>query len=273
MVPEQLTPILHPVYSATFGGALAVLLLVETLVPLDPFDSDGERARHVLRNFALWVLALLLADGFVGAWLLHIPDRLYETPSGSLFGMSMPFLPWLTIGILIIDFGQYVFHRLVHLQRSLWLVHAVHHSDDRLDVSTALRFHPAEIAIGLVWKMGLLAFCGLPLWLIAVRSILLTPVVMVQHANVRVPRSVDRPLRWIFVTPGLHKIHHSPLANENNTNFGEIFSFWDRLFGTLCDSSRAKPDAYGLPLLRDDRWQTVGGMFATPVTARHVATL
>jgi sterol desaturase/sphingolipid hydroxylase (fatty acid hydroxylase superfamily) len=94
---------------------------------------------------------------------------------------------------------------------------------------------------------------------------------MLQHANVRVPRSVDRPLRWILVTPGLHKIHHSRSASEANTNFGEIFSFWDRMFGTLRDSS-VVPAAYGLTHLRGDRWQTVSGMLATPFTAGGLPT-
>jgi len=273
MVPEQLTPVLARVYSATFGGGLAILLLAETLAPLVPPGSERERARHILRNFALWVLSLLLADGLVGTWVFGLPKRLYVVPSGSLFGVSMPFLLWLASAVLVMDFGQYVLHRLVHLQRSLWLIHAVHHSDDRLDVSTALRFHPLEIAISLVWKVGFLAVCGLPLWLLAARSILLTPLVMLQHANVRFPGSIERPLRWIFVTPGLHKLHHSPRATENNTNFGEIFSFWDRVFGTLRDPARARPDAYGLTRLRGDRWQTVGALLATPLKARHLPTL
>ncbi len=172
-----------------------------------------------------------------------------------MFGVSIPFLPWLVIGILILDFGQFVFHRLAHLARWLWLVHAVHHSDNRLDVSTALRFHPVEIAIGLVWKTGFLAFCGLPLWLIAARGILLTPVVMLQHANVRVPDSVYRVLRWVFVTPGLHKIHHFPTAGrEQHQLRRDLFLLGTGIFGTLCESSRAKSETYGLDKLRGERW-------------------
>ncbi len=127
--PEYLVASIAGIYSATFSAGLALLLLTESLAPLVSFGSYAERARHVLRNFALWILALIFAEGLVGAGLLRIPERLYETPPGAMFGVSIPFLPWLVIGILILDFGQFVFHRLAHLARWLWLVHAVHHSD------------------------------------------------------------------------------------------------------------------------------------------------
>lgn len=269
MDAEQLILAVAPTYSAIFSGVLAALLVLESLVPLDPIESEARRARHVVRNFALWVVAVLFAHGLIGVELLRVPERLFGAPSGSIFGVSMPFLPWLAMGVLILDLGQFVFHRLTHLQPWLWSIHAVHHSDDAVDVSTSLRFHPLELALGLTWKVGLLTAVGLPLWLIAARSFVLMPLVLLQHANVRIPAAVERPMRWIFVTPGLHKIHHSPRAAGNDSNFGEIFSFWDRILGTLCELSPAGSKPYGLIGLRGGRGQSVIAMLAAPVLSRR----
>ena len=162
MASEQLSELFVRIQLATMGAGLFLLLLTETLIPLDPIGSDQVRARHVLRNFSLWISSLFLAELVVGIWILGIPERLYTTSFGLLHAATLPFPALLVLGVLLVDFGEYVFHRLAHSQRWLWLIHAVHHSDDRLDVSTGLRFHPGETALNLVWKVGFLAALGLP---------------------------------------------------------------------------------------------------------------
>lgn len=273
MATEQLSEFLFRIQLVTEGAGLFLLLLAETVIPLDPIGSDRVRARHVFRNFSLWGWSLLLGEALVGIWLLDIPGRLYSVETGLFRGADLPFPVLVVFGVLVLDLGEYVFHYLSHSQRWIWLFHAVHHSDDRLDVSTALRFHPGEVALNLVWKVGFFAALGLLLWLVVVRGLLMVPASLLQHANIRVPASVDRFIGWVFITPGLHKIHHSPNERENNTNFGQLFSFWDRLFGTLHETAEAKQDKYGLSSLREERWKTVRGMLATPVVAYRLQSL
>ncbi len=272
MHAEDLTPILSTTYLAICIAGFSLLLLAEAAVPLDPVESESERTRHVLRNFSLWVLAVLLGDCVVGSWLLDIPGRMWVTTAGLLHNVLVPFPALIVAGVLLVDFGEYVFHRLCHSNRWLWLIHATHHSDDRVDVSTALRFHPVETALNLTWKTGLLWVCGLPMWLVAARGLLMLPGTLIQHANVRLPDGLDRAMRWVFITPALHRIHHSPLAAENNSDFGEVFSFWDRMFGTL-RHVQEKSFRYGLPNLCEDRWHTLRGMLLTPITARQLSAL
>jgi len=111
------------------------------------------------------------------------------------------------------------------------------------------------------------------MWLVAPQTIAMIPVALLQHANLCLPQGVDRALRWVIATPLLHRIHHSPIAAENNSDFGEIFSFWDRLFGTLRESSQEKSVKYGLSNLREESYQTVAGMPATPLLARRLHSL
>jgi len=272
MPPEQLTRVCTHVYLALLSGGFVSLLLVETLFPLEAHAPESERTRRVLRNFALWMMGLIVADAVVGNWLLDIPGRLFAPTPGLFHVIALPFPVLIIVGIFVVDLGEYVFHRLTHSVRWLWLMHAVHHADNRLDVATALRFHPGEMTINVVWKAAFLWLLGLPLWLIAARGPFMVTASYLQHANLRVPERLDRHLRWVFITPRLHRMHHSPLAAENNTAFGEIFSLWDRLFGTLYDPPQPLA-APGLSNLRDDRWHTLPGMLLTPLMARRLPTL
>lgn len=264
MPVESVAAFLPQVYRWVFCVGLAILLVAESVAPLISVESERRRIRHVLRNFGLWFLALGLAEGLIGAGLLGIPARALAS-QGCLSGVAGGTWVGLVLGVLILDFGQFVFHRLTHLHPLFWAVHAVHHADETLDVSTALRFHPVEIALSLVWKVGFVTACGLPLWLLGVRAVLLAPLVMIQHANARIPAAVDRALQWVFVTPALHRTHHSSAVADRDANYGEIFSFWDRLFGTFLSPAAMAPDQYGVAGLQGERWQTVPAMLAMPL--------
>ena len=270
---ESLLQALRQAYFWAVGGGFVVAFLAEALVPREPVEDEGRHARRVFRNLTLAVLTRLVAGVGVGLWILGLDTRLFDPGWGPLQRLSLPLPVLVAVGVVAVDLGQYVFHRLMHRNRWLWLVHAVHHSDPHMDVSTTLRFHPLENALNLLWKAGLLGLLGLPMWLVAPQTLLMIPVALLQHANIRLPSSVDRALSLVIAAPCLHRIHHSPLAAENNANFGEVFSVWDRLFGTLREVPQPKPAPYGLPNLRGDAWQTLGGLLATPLMARHLRSL
>ncbi len=230
---ESLLQALRHAYFVAVGGGFVFAFVAEALVPRDPVQDEGRHTRRVFRNLPLAVLTRLVAGVGVGIWILGLDTHLFDPGWGPLQRLSLPLPALVAVGVIAVDLGQYVFHRLMHRNRWLWMVHAVHHSDPHMDVSTTLRFHPIENALNLLWKAGLLGLLGLPMWLVAPQTLLMIPVALLQHANVLLPSSVDRALSRVIAAPCLHRIHHLPLAAKNNANFGEVFSVWDRLFGTL----------------------------------------
>ena len=168
---------------------------------------------------------------------------------------ALPLPTWIGIvaAIVVLDLAVYAQHLVFHAVPVLWRMHRVHHADTDFDVTTGLRFHPFEIAISTAYKCAVIAAIGAsPVAAIAF-EILLYASSMFEHANGRLPLSVDRWLRWIVVTPDMHRVHHSSVMDETNSNFGFNISWWDRLFGTY----RAQPAAgheamqIGLEIFRD----------------------
>ena len=148
---------------------------------------------------------------------------------------------WLiiTVSILTVSFGQYVFHRCAHKVPVLWAIHRVHHSDMQLDSSTQLRFHPLEFVVGLVFLMPLVITMGLDPKAIAAFQMIEIVVGVTSHTSIVLSASTERILGTLFITPGLHHMHHSRQMTEANTNFGGVFSFWDRIFGTYSAGAHA----------------------------------
>ena len=134
--------------------------------------------------------------------------------------------------ILVLGLGQYLFHRLMHQVPQLWAIHKVHHCDRHLDASTGLRFHPLEMLLNLAFMAPVVVLAGLDTETLAASEILAIFVGVFSHTSVELPRWMDRPLRLLFITPALHALHHSDMSTEYNSNFGAVYSFWDRIFGT-----------------------------------------
>ncbi|MFK5925231.1 MAG: sterol desaturase family protein [Desulfuromusa sp.] len=149
--------------------------------------------------------------------------------------------PWLTIplSILLLDLVVYLQHLMFHATPVLWRLHMVHHADLDLDASSGLRFHPLEILISMGIKMTVVAALGIPVIAVFIFEITLNATAMFNHGNIYLPEKVDRILRLFTVTPDMHRVHHSVLIRETNSNFGFNFPWWDRLFGTY----RAQPAA------------------------------
>jgi sterol desaturase/sphingolipid hydroxylase (fatty acid hydroxylase superfamily) len=163
--------------------------------------------------------------------------------------------------VVILDFAVYLQHVLFHAVPWLWRFHRVHHSDRDFDVATGVRFHPVEVLLSLIYKMAIVAVLGVPAVAFLVFEVILNATSLFNHGNVFLPLGVDRVLRWFLVTPDMHRVHHSPLRVETDSNFGFNLPWWDRLFGTY----RAQPTtghdtmAIGLDNLRQpDRWPLLG---------------
>ncbi|NDP42300.1 MAG: sterol desaturase family protein [Aromatoleum sp.] len=228
------------------------------------------RARHVLRNLALFAVMVVVADGLVGGVVLGIGRHLFDVPRGLLTPLELPLAAMVVAGVFATDFASYAFHRLSHRWRELWLFHAVHHSDPQLDATTGLRFHPIDMAFYVASVAGTLVALGIPLWVEGVRALILNPLSMAQHANVPWPAWVERYFAWLLVTPAMHRVHHDADAPGIDANFGQVFSLWDRLFGTYRAPGAADPPRIGVPALAADEWQTLSGLLLTPWRARSL---
>lgn len=152
---------------------------------------------------------------------------------GLLAVFGLPDVVKVIAAIVILDFAIWAQHYAAHLVPMLWSFHQVHHADRDFDVTTALRFHPIEIGLSMLWKVVWVLVLGAPPLAVLLFEIILNGCAMFNHANVDLPRPLDRVLRLLVVTPDMHRVHHSVHAREHNSNFGFNLSIWDRMFGTM----------------------------------------
>ena len=157
---------------------------------------------------------------------------------GLFNGLNAPFWLALLASLLILDLVIYTQHVVFHKVAVLWRLHRVHHTDLDFDVTTALRFHPLEIVLSMLIKLVLVTLLGAPAVAVMLFEVILNATAMFNHGNVGLPRRLDRVLRWILVTPDMHRIHHSIRPEETDSNFGFNLPWWDRLFGTYRDQPR-----------------------------------
>lgn len=175
---------------------------------------------------------------------------------------------WLTLpaGVLFLDMIIYWQHVVFHRHPLLWRIHRMHHADTDIDASTALRFHPFEILMSMGLKLGVIFLLGPPVLAVIVFEILLNGCAVFNHANVRIPPGFDRWLRFVVVTPDMHRVHHSTDMREANTNYGFNFPWWDRLFSTY----KPQPDLghdgmrIGLNIFRDPDYIRLSRLLAIP---------
>ncbi len=213
-----------------FFGILLIMALWELVAPRRQLKVS--KLMRWTNNLGLVflnsiVLRLLFPAAAVGVAIF------VESNSWGLLNYYRPAFPWaVVLSIIVLDFIIYLQHVLMHAAPSLWRVHRVHHADLDYDVTTGARFHPIEIIVSMLIKFAAILVLGPPIVAVVIFEIILNALAMFNHGNVRLPRSLDRALRLIIVTPDMHRVHHSVEDNEANSNFGFNLSIWDRLFGT-----------------------------------------
>lgn len=215
-----------------FIGVFAVLAVAEALWPRRVLSFGRMRW---IANFGLSALnTLLLRLSFFVVPALGVLAAVYAEGRGwgLLPALGVSDAVASIIGFLLLDLAIYAQHVVVHHVPVLWRLHRVHHADPDIDASTAIRFHPGEIALSQVWKIAVVLAIGVPAAGVLVFEIMLNATSMFSHANLRLPLPVDAALRRVIVTPDMHRVHHSTLMAEANSNFGFNLSLWDRLFGT-----------------------------------------
>jgi sterol desaturase/sphingolipid hydroxylase (fatty acid hydroxylase superfamily) len=249
-----------PTIAAVIG--LAVSWLLETWIPF--ITGRKNRIRHALRNVTLALANLAAISLFFATVTASVAAWAASNNFGLLRWISAPLWLTTTLAIMLIDCWMYLWHRANHEIPFLWRFHRVHHSDPSLDVTTALRFHTGEIIISSALRLIVVPFIGASLWQVLLYEALLLPVIQFHHSNVHIPQQADRMLKLFIASPYMHRIHHSRLRAETDSNYSSIFSVWDRLFRSFLYRHDIGNINFGLDEYDGEQWQTVAGLFRTP---------
>jgi len=233
-----------------FLGLFILLAVLELVAPRR--ELQHVKARRWLTNWAIvFIDSALLRLIFTGA---AVGAALWAHATGyGLFNLIQTPL-WLTIPVsfVVLDFAIWFAHVASHKVPVLWAVHRMHHSDVDIDVTTAIRFHPIEIILSMLWKIAVVIVLGAPAVSVLVFEIVLNGMAMFNHSNLRLPAALDRVVRPFVVTPDMHRVHHSILHPETDSNYGFNLAIWDRLFGTYIDQPRDGHDGMTIGL---SEWQ------------------
>jgi len=214
---------------------LLVLLAAERGWPRR--SSPPQRLLRWTANISMVVIASLLVRVLLGAGAVGAAYWAAQRGWGLLPWLEVPRWLAVVVSLLLLDLLIYGQHRLFHYVPLFWRLHRVHHSDTEFDATTALRFHPAEILLSMLIKIVAVVALGAPAMAVLAFEVILNATAMFNHANLRLPAALDRALRWVLVTPDMHRVHHSVHVEETNSNYGFNLPWWDRLFG----SYRAQP--------------------------------
>ncbi len=180
--------------------------------------------------------------------------------------IQMPFWLVIILSIVAMDFAMYMEHRWMHRYSILWRIHRVHHSDTEVDVTTGLRFHPLEYLFMMGVKLLAILFFGVPVVAVFIFEVMLSTFTLFDHSNIQLPLGVESTLRKVFITPNMHRIHHSDIGFEHNKNFGFCFSFWDKLFNSYEATAHQGENnlVFGLEIYRQPTYQTLFKLLALP---------
>ncbi|MFZ5540254.1 MAG: sterol desaturase family protein [Pseudomonadota bacterium] len=222
---------------AAFAGVFAAVALWEWLAPRR--RARFGRAWRWPHNLALLVLDALVVRLLAPGAAIAVALAGETHGWGLLNAVALPAWAEVLIAVVLLDLAIYFQHVVFHAVPALWRLHRVHHADPDFDVTTGTRFHPLEILLSLGIKCAAVSAIGAPAVAVLLFEIVLNATAMFNHANARLPAGSDRWLRWLVVTPDMHRVHHSALPLETNSNFGFNVPWWDRLFGTY----RAQPVA------------------------------
>ncbi|HSJ97471.1 MAG TPA: sterol desaturase family protein [Myxococcota bacterium] len=252
--------------AGAIGAAMALVALAETVVPLHARGHWGRA--HLGPNLALTALALG-TNLLLNAALLVALAWLDARGLGLLRAFALPPLACAALAVVALDLATWATHVAMHRSALLWRFHRVHHADPLVDVTTTIRQHPGESAIRYAFLA--VAACGLGASpaAFAVYRTWSALQGLLEHANLRVPARLDTALSFLITTPNLHKVHHSRVTAQTDTNYGNLFALFDRAFGSFTPSAHGVAIEYGLDGLDDAGTQTAVGLLALPFRSRR----
>ena len=252
-----------------FFGVFAVMAVWELLAPRRRLSQS--KGRRWLNNLELVVFNTALLRLIFPLAAVGVAASAELNGWGLFNRVAVPAWLALSASVIILDAVIYLQHVMFHAVPLFWRLHRVHHADLDFDVTTGSRFHPVEILLSMLIKFAVIVLLGPPIVAVVVFEVLLNATAMFNHSNVRLPLALDAVLRWLIVTPDMHRVHHSHLGHETNSNFGFNLSVWDRLFGTY----RGQPEeghegmVIGIDTFRDAaHCVTLRGMLGMPLIGK-----
>ena len=232
-------------------GGITFFWLLEGALPL--FLFNYKKWKHAIPN--LFFTATTVIINFSLAFLLlYTADWVQINNFGIINWMpEMPLWLYILLGVVLLDFfGAYLAHYTEHKIKPLWMIHLVHHSDHKVDTTTANRHHPLESVIRFGFTLFGVLVVGAPIAIVMIYQSMSLVFTQFNHANIKIPRSVDKLLSYVIVSPDMHKVHHHNLLPYTDANYGNIFSIWDRLLGTYMHLDREKI-VYGVDTFPDEK--------------------
>jgi len=229
-----------------------------------PFRNQTHaRGRHAVLNLGVALINMLAIAVLFGGGILAMAQWATERQFGVLNSLQVTTGVRVALALLMLDAWMYCWHRLNHVVPFLWWFHRMHHSDTAMDVTTATRFHLGELILSAVARLALIPLFGLSLWELAIYDTLVFVSVQFHHANISIGH-LDRYVRWLFVTPDMHRVHHSDLIEETNSNYATVLSIWDRLARSFRMRDDTQTIVFGVDGMESPRWNQWWGMWATP---------
>lgn len=253
-------------FTEQFPALIAVISLIilfglESWLPA----ASGRRwrLRHACLNLTLGGLGSIAIGLLAAPFFSQVILWAEKSGFGLLRILSLPYAATTVAAILLFDAWMYLWHRANHEFGFLWRFHQVHHSDPEMDATTATRFHAGELLMSSFLRLAIIPLLGITTGQLLIYETLLLPVILFHHSNVRFPERMDRWIRLLVVTPALHRVHHSRLRVETDSNYSSIFSFWDRIARTFRLRQNTTPDNFGLDEY-DETWQRFSRLLLMP---------
>lgn len=243
-------------------GGLTFFWILESAVPLFAFRYDKWKHAGINIFFTLTTIVVNFSLAFI---LVKTSDYVVNHRIGLLFMVDLPLWANMVTGILLMDLlGAYLIHYLEHKVRWMWRFHLVHHTDQQIDTTSANRHHPGESVFRFVFTTMAVVLIGAPMWMVMMYQTMSVVLTQFNHSNITMPAWLDKSLGLVFCTPNIHRIHHHHRQPYTDTNYGNIFSVWDRIFGTYAMVDNRKL-VYGLDTYTDSREVTnIGTILKMP---------
>jgi sterol desaturase/sphingolipid hydroxylase (fatty acid hydroxylase superfamily) len=226
-------------------GSLLILWIIEGAIPLLTLKYKKTKLKHAAVNLTFTVIHLIIHTGF-GLLIVKLSDWAAVKQFGLVYWLNTSVIFTIIISALVLDlFGGWISHMIEHKVPLFWRMHIIHHADNNVDVTSGLRHHPLESVWRGLFFLVAIIICGAPIYAVMIYQTVLTIFVAFTHANISLPLWLDKGLSYILVSPNMHKVHHHWKQPYTDSNYGAVFSIWDRLFGTYMQLDKSKL-RYGL---------------------------
>jgi sterol desaturase/sphingolipid hydroxylase (fatty acid hydroxylase superfamily) len=256
-------PVLDGVGFYILVGAVIIFFSLEFLIPLREWRYN--RKQRIRQNILLSIIGMPMARLLLLPLTFLWAGFLKQQNFGLINWLELPAWAGFVVGVLALDYGIYLWHRLNHISPFLWRFHNVHHLDLDMDVSTGIRFHFGEMLLSIPFRILVIALAGVQPLTIVIYEVIFEVATLFHHSNIKLPKGLEKALAYFIITPKQHGIHHSVVQNESNSNYGTVFNFWDRLHGSSIMNVKQQKVNIGVPAYRSEEELNLGFLLKLPV--------